>query len=544
MSNAWDWKQVDDREYWMDPSDESYFYAEKWKREGRRRVLDLGCGLGRHSLLFSGYGFDVTAIDSSEEAVEHLMGMSDGKGLGIRCDVGDMHDLPYADGSFDCVFAYLSVSHTDSEGIERIMSGIRRILVPGGALFFTLCSKDTWSFTDAGYPRRDANTVVKTEGAEAGIPHFFVNREDIEGLLAGFRLLRVRHVDDCFFQGKWRASKHYFIEAEKLQRLTEQTLCAGLDGKNWMAPPGVAAEGMPSSEAFSEVGHVVTAQDLFQDHGELPAHLLGHLLHLLMGGGDVGHAGSHVRQAADACDGHAHVLGRYGLDGRAHSDGVRAHDPEHVGLGGGLVLGSRVLHIHTFGHLDVVVFGRFLDGLGQLLVVDVLHPEEPVTQLGYVLTHQGRFHQAYLVGYQHERPGLVLVSEGAGGVGEDKRVGSELVHDPDGKDDVLDVVPLVIVDPALHDDHFRSAQLTEDEIARMPGYGGCGEPVDLAVRDDGLDLYMIHNDRQAAAENDGHIGHHVRELPDLIGTVDDALVLVHIVILLRVMGLGEIHATT
>jgi len=217
MSNAWDWKQVDDREYWMDPSDESYFYAEKWNRERRRRVLDLGCGLGRHSILFSERGFEVAAIDSSEDAVEHLRRISEERGLGIRCDVGDMHDLPYADGSFDCVFAYLSVSHTDSEGIIKIMSEIRRVLVPGGALFFTLCSKDTWSFTDAGYPRRDANTVVKTDGAEAGIPHFYVGQEDIERLLSGFRLVRVRHVDDCFFQGGWRNSKHYFIEAVKLQ---------------------------------------------------------------------------------------------------------------------------------------------------------------------------------------------------------------------------------------------------------------------------------------------------------------------------------------
>ena len=42
-----DWKNVDDKNLWLTPCEESYYYAEKWKREGRHSVLDLGCGLGR-----------------------------------------------------------------------------------------------------------------------------------------------------------------------------------------------------------------------------------------------------------------------------------------------------------------------------------------------------------------------------------------------------------------------------------------------------------------------------------------------------------------
>ena len=215
MNNAWDWSKVDDTGYWMDPSDESYYYAEKWKREGRKRVLDLGCGLGRHSILFSRYGFEVSALDSSEDAIGSLRKYSEENKLDIQCRVGDMHELPYDDGSFDCIFAFLSISHTDSEGIKKVLSEIRRVLVPNGAVFFTLCSKDTWSFTEGNSPKVDENTIMKTQGAEEGIPHFYVDKDDIIELMKDFRLIRVRHVDDCFFQGNWRNSKHYFIEAVK-----------------------------------------------------------------------------------------------------------------------------------------------------------------------------------------------------------------------------------------------------------------------------------------------------------------------------------------
>ena len=218
VRNSWDWDLAMHRQYWNDPSVEAYYYAHKWKREGRIRLLDLGCGLGRHSILFARYGFEVTAMDSSEKAVGYVSNESGLLDLDIRCDIGDMHDLPYDDDSFDCIFAYLSISHTDSKGIRRILQGIRRVLAKYGAVFMTLCSKDTWSFTQSGYPRIDENSIMKTEGAEAGLPHFYVDKDDIIKLMEGFELLNVRHIDDCFYQGEWRNSKHYFIEAINRKR--------------------------------------------------------------------------------------------------------------------------------------------------------------------------------------------------------------------------------------------------------------------------------------------------------------------------------------
>lgn len=143
MRNSWDWNVVVDKECWLEPSDEGYYYAVKWSREGKNVILDLGCGLGRHSILFDSYGFHVMAVDSSVEAIDFLREYSSKEGLDIECDVADMHDLPYADDTFDCIFAYLSVSHTDSKGILKVMSEIRRVLKTGGSIFFTLCSKDT-----------------------------------------------------------------------------------------------------------------------------------------------------------------------------------------------------------------------------------------------------------------------------------------------------------------------------------------------------------------------------------------------------------------
>lgn len=213
-SKEWDWNAVE-REAWLTPSEESYYYAEKWRRENRRRLLDLGCGLGRHSIFFSEKGFDVSACDLSECGVEHLRSWQKENGVSFPTAVCDMKKLPYEDGSFDCIYAYHVLSHADTEGFKQTLSEVHRVLRAGGEIFFDLCSKDSWSFTRSGYPRIDENSLRFVGGIEDGIPHFFVDREDIDKLMDGFALNKVRHIFDLDTPLSRGGGTHYFIEADK-----------------------------------------------------------------------------------------------------------------------------------------------------------------------------------------------------------------------------------------------------------------------------------------------------------------------------------------
>ena len=91
-SKGWDWQSAD-QSIWLDPAEESYYFCEKWKRQGFRSVLDLGCGLGRHSILFARYGFKVTAVDISEYAVQRVREAESKEGLIITSKACDMVNL-------------------------------------------------------------------------------------------------------------------------------------------------------------------------------------------------------------------------------------------------------------------------------------------------------------------------------------------------------------------------------------------------------------------------------------------------------------------
>ena len=213
VSKAWDWGQGA-APIWLTPSEESYCCAQKWKEQGVRSVLDFGCGLGRHAVYFVKQGFAVSAFDLSEEGVAHLKKWAEEENLSIDACVADMMRLPYPDNRFDAAYLYHVISHTDSAGIRAILSELTRVLRPGGRVFLTLCSKESRSYRDAGYPKLDENTVVKTGGGpEDGIPHFYVSLDEIFPLLADYEIERIRHTNDCYSGGTRLDSWHYFISA-------------------------------------------------------------------------------------------------------------------------------------------------------------------------------------------------------------------------------------------------------------------------------------------------------------------------------------------
>ena len=193
------------------------YLAEAWRKEGAETLLDLGCGLGRHALYFAQKGFRVTAVDLSADAVADTAALLREGGFEPDCRQADMLALPFPADSFDRVFSYRVISHQDTPGVQRVIDEIARVLRPDGVVFLTLCSKEHYAFRDTAFPRVDENTVLKTEGTEVEVPHFFADKALLRTLFRKFELRTVRHVTDCELDGGAEKS-HYYIEAAVRKR--------------------------------------------------------------------------------------------------------------------------------------------------------------------------------------------------------------------------------------------------------------------------------------------------------------------------------------
>jgi SAM-dependent methyltransferase len=110
------------------------------------RVLDLGCGGGRHAFEAMRRGAHVVALDADGAEVKDVAALAEalmaddpdtrtrgGRGSTL---VGDALTLPFGDGVFDRVIAAEVLEHIPDD--RRAVSELARVLRPGGTLAVTV----------------------------------------------------------------------------------------------------------------------------------------------------------------------------------------------------------------------------------------------------------------------------------------------------------------------------------------------------------------------------------------------------------------------
>ncbi len=100
------------------------------------RLLDLGCGTGRHTFAGLERGLDVVAADLDDAVLKDVLAF--GRAVAseaaarpaIACVNADALGLPFADASFERIIASEVFEHIPDDG--PAMSELARVLAPGG----------------------------------------------------------------------------------------------------------------------------------------------------------------------------------------------------------------------------------------------------------------------------------------------------------------------------------------------------------------------------------------------------------------------------
>jgi ubiquinone/menaquinone biosynthesis C-methylase UbiE len=103
------------------------------------RILDLGCGTGRTTLVLNDLGYKATGLDITPKMIDSAIDIASTKGKNISYVVGDATSLTYNNSSFDGVLFSCS-GWTQIPTKEKRMKALRevlRILKPGGYFIFT-----------------------------------------------------------------------------------------------------------------------------------------------------------------------------------------------------------------------------------------------------------------------------------------------------------------------------------------------------------------------------------------------------------------------
>lgn len=181
------------REEWYsreEPDEIVIDFAKLLKKEKRgMRVLDLGCGAGRHQVFMAKQGFEAHGTDISETGLKLTKQRLERQNLEVYLVKCDMKALPYVNSCFDAVINLHAIYHQKLEGIQETISEIHKILRKRGLLLINFLSKRTYSYRKGTEVEED--TFIEQEGIEKRVLHHFTDKEEIEHLFKGFKIVNL-----------------------------------------------------------------------------------------------------------------------------------------------------------------------------------------------------------------------------------------------------------------------------------------------------------------------------------------------------------------
>jgi SAM-dependent methyltransferase len=210
----WDDLFKQERYRWEEPHDLVVNFATELKRRGARRVLDLGCGAGRHVVYLARAGFDVCGTDVSPRGLDYTRAWLDKEGLHADLQFSDMTVIPYPDGYFDAIVSTYVIHHNTMDNIRRCVVEMHRTLAAGGRALLTVQGKHGARYGKG--KKLEPDTFVPASGADAGVPHHFFGEEDLRDLFARFTIVELSPLDWDEIKGRrhYRHS-HYALIVEK-----------------------------------------------------------------------------------------------------------------------------------------------------------------------------------------------------------------------------------------------------------------------------------------------------------------------------------------
>lgn len=106
------------------------------------RMLDLGCGYGRHTVPLARRGYEMVGLDLSLDLLQQALRRAQAKQASIKFVHGDLRDLEFNgvfDGAycFNTTFGYFS----DAENL-MVLRGVHRALKPGARFLIDVANRD------------------------------------------------------------------------------------------------------------------------------------------------------------------------------------------------------------------------------------------------------------------------------------------------------------------------------------------------------------------------------------------------------------------
>lgn len=193
------WEQIYRQNGYADPDPFPRFMdtVEDFQRNQCQRILDLGCGRGRHVVALAHHGFEVVGMDGAPSGLKLAQVRMREEGLKAAFVLGDVtQPFPFPKDSFDGLMSTQVIHHALLDEIRNTILEIHRVIKPGGVIFVTVASKPD---ADTSYREIEPGTLAPLEGDETGVPHHYFKLDDFAAEFYGFETIDLSVRGDVVF---------------------------------------------------------------------------------------------------------------------------------------------------------------------------------------------------------------------------------------------------------------------------------------------------------------------------------------------------------
>jgi len=117
------------------------FIEQEIKQDKSLKIIDIGCGTGRHTIELTKRGYNVTGVDLSENQIKRAREKAQEAGVTIDFQIQDARNLPY-DGEYDLAIMLceggFSLMETDEMNFEILKNATKALKNKGKLIFTTL----------------------------------------------------------------------------------------------------------------------------------------------------------------------------------------------------------------------------------------------------------------------------------------------------------------------------------------------------------------------------------------------------------------------
>lgn len=174
------------------PNESIIKFVKKNISDRNSKILDFGCGAGRNAIALAMEGYQMIAMDYSEEAIKLVEEKANEKLLDIQCVINKNINVPLEKESVNAIVANGSLFYNGWSETIDLLSNLHNILDANGLMWADWRAKED-SLYGMGEKIEDGYFAMNEESGRSGCCYHFWDLAQLEDIYikSGFKIVSI-----------------------------------------------------------------------------------------------------------------------------------------------------------------------------------------------------------------------------------------------------------------------------------------------------------------------------------------------------------------